>query len=264
MGVASTDNSVLVGANEIVELPPRREWTKTDGVVTFKRFTGPQALITELFNELSTSGDPGGDLITERINNKTGELEIRIEEDSGGASGGNTEILNAIWELQTNTVSKPIESRREFDSLNALDSDTSKKRKIEAAARDATANPYPADAVATKLYAYYSNQVLDYLATDLRLTKSVIVSSRSTITAAYTNLNRVQTLASIYPPSALIGALENLPRSDTGTPVGWEWLYLGPQVRQVSRLKYQISFSWHGAERWAQIYGGTWNPESSS
>lgn len=255
------DVSLILGSRDVIELPPRRDWTKETGVVTVRRFAGEKNAISERFNELTASTDPGGDRIIERSNGKVGELEIMIEEDSGGSAGGNTDALNAIWELRSNTVLKPIESRREFDTLNTLDGSTSMKRKIESAARNAEANPYPITAAAIKLYAYYSNQILDYYATDLMLTKSTTVSSRSALTATYTNLNRVVSVDDIDPPYALLGAMTSLPKSDGSGDVGWEWLYLGPQVRQLTRTRYQIILTWHGAERWAEIYGGTWKPE---
>jgi len=246
----------IVGPDDFTELRPRRVWSRVDGVSTEKRYVGPSDRIRDLFNDLTNSPTTNGaDEISEDFNGANGELVVRIADDSGGEDGGVTE-LNAVWELRTNTVQKPIESRREFDTLSAAD-----KRTIEKEAREAETLSISGTA-ATKLYAYYANQVLDYLASDLLLTKSVTVSNRSTITAIYSGLNRVTTIGAINPPSALLGTLSSLPRADGTGDAAWEWLYLGPQVRQVTKTKYQISYSWHGAERWALIYGGSWNPEA--
>jgi len=259
-----TSHIVIKGTNAITELKPLRTWSQTNGVSNVQRFVGPATLIHDKFNELVSSEDNGADEIAENYDGAKGELRIMTADYSGdGTTGGNTEALNTVWELRTNTVYKPIESRREFDSLNTLDSDTSKKRKIEAAARDATANPYPSDSAAKKLYAYYANQVLDYPLADLMLTKSTKVSKRNEIKATYTNLNRVVTITSINPPSVLIGTISTLPKSDGSGNAGWEWLYLGPQIVQLTRSTYQILYTWHGAERWMQMVGGTWNPESA-
>ena len=255
MGANITSSHVILGNADIIELKPSRAWTRADGITTVRRIVGPQEAIRNHFNELAADADNGADEIVETLDAVKGVLEIRIAEDSGGAAGGNTEELNVVWELRSNRMTKPIETRREFDELTAL-----KKRSIEKAAREAEANP-ETGAAATKLYAYYANQVLECPATDLELTKSISVSRRSTLAGVYTNLNRVVAIASIEPPTDLLGALNAIPLAD-GSAGSWEWMYLGPQIRQVTQTKYQISYSWHGAERWAQIYGGTWNPEA--
>lgn len=257
MGANITTHYRILGTDDYTELKPRRVWSRVDGVSTERRFVGPSQRIQDLFNQLSNDPDNNGaDEISESYNGASGELVIRIADDSGAADGGGvTEELNAVWELRTNPVNKPIESRREFDGISAAD-----KRTIEKEAREAETLSI-SGAAASKLYAYYSNQVLDYLASDLLLTKSVTVSKRSEITAVYTGLNRVTTIAAINPPSVLLGTLSSLPKSDGSGSGAWEWLYMGPQVRQVTKTKYQISYSWHGAERWAAIYGGSWNPE---
>jgi len=246
----------ILGTDEAKELKSRRVWSRVDGVSTERRFVGPSQRIQDLFNQLSNDPDNNGaDEIGESYNGQSGELVIRIADDSGAATGGGvTTALNTVWELRTNMITKPIESRREFDTLTAKE-----KRTIEKEARDAETLSV-SGTPATTLYAYYANQVLDYVASDLMLTKSVVVSKRSTITGVYTGLNRKTTITAINPPSVLLGTLTTLPKGDGTGSAAWEWLYLGPQVRQVTKTKYQISYTWHGAERWAAIYGGTWNP----
>jgi hypothetical protein len=255
MGVNNPTYSQIIGNADAIELSPKRKWNPVDGVQTFRRFSGTSDAIIAKFNELSATTGSGVDELDEDISGKSGTLLARIIEDSGGSIGGNTEELNAVWEVRASPLNKPIEAHSDFDSVTVL-----RKRAIEKAARDATAltDPAPSDAE-KKLYAYYSNQVLDFVLTELEITKSTILSSRSAIVASYASMNRVVTLASIAPPTTLLGVLTSLPKMD-GSSGAWEWLKLCPQLRQVARAKFQLSYSWRGAERWAEIYGGSWTP----
>ncbi len=254
MGAENPKYSVVVGSPKIIQLPDKRTWNLTDGVQTLKRFVGTSDAIAAKFNELSATADSGVDDLDEDISGKSGRLMARVIEDSGGEDGGNTEELNAVWELYSHELLKPIESHTDFDTVTVL-----RKRAIEKATRDGNPISEASTDAEKQLYAYYSVQVLDFLMTELELRKSIIVSNRTTITASYANINEVVTLPSV--PLALIGVLTSLPKMD-GTTGAWQWLKLCPQIRQVSRIKYQLSYSWRGAERWAGIYpNGTWDPE---
>ncbi len=243
MPVNVTDKSVVIGSSNIVELAPRRVWTRADGVVRTRRFVGPKWRITERFNELAATKKNGADEMEETIDGGKGELLVRVNEDSGGPDGGNTEALNAIWELQNIEVMKPIETATYFDALSSTQKNTIQKN-----VRDGLACSVEGD-VAAKLYAYLSNQYLDYAAYALSLRKTFIVSNRNEVTLNYTGINTVVRLPAV--PTALLGAL----------PTGWEWLYKGPQCRQVTKTKFQLVSEWLGLDKWAKYpYGGTWDP----
>lgn len=261
MGIYDDSVTRVVGANEITELKSIRSWTKTDGVATTRRFVGPSELIQARFNELSASISPGADELTEHYNGSVGELNIKIYDDSGSDTGGNTEELNSVWELIASDLNKPIEYHTNFASISA-----ERKRQLEYAAQtagwqtaDGEAIATPSNAAEKSLYGHYANQSLDFLLSTFILRKSTTVSSRSTITASYAGVDRVVTLASINPPSALIGALTSLPKMN-GSSGAWEWLKKAPQVRQVSKTKYSIIYEWWGMEQWSVIYDGSWNP----
>ncbi len=245
----------ILGDETLRELKPEREWSLEDGVTTNRRFVGPAPVIEAYFNELSAQGVfSGADGMSESYKGQSGMLILRVVDDSGGTEGGNTEELNAIWELIGRPILLPIENHRDFDAISARD-----KRFIEKTARDGD-ELGGGDPTEEKLYAYYAHNVLDFLSTDLMLTKTTTVSSRTVITAVYTDLNKVVTIATIDPPTAIIGALTSLPKLGTADGA-WEWLKLSPQVRQVTKIKYQLSYQWHGASRWADIYGGSWSPK---
>lgn len=243
MPINVEDKSVIIGASDIVELAPRRFWTRADGVVSVRRFAGPKLPITERFNSLVATADNGADELEETIEGGKGELLIRVNDDSGGVEGGNTEALNAIWELQNIEVMKPIETATYFSSLTGTQKNTIQKNVREGAACSVIGS------VAAKLYAYLSHQYLDYAAYALSLRKTFIVSNRNAVTLNYAGINTVVTLPTV--PTALLGAL----------PTGWEWLYKGPQCRQVTKTKFQLVSEWLGLDKWAKYpYGGTWDP----
>lgn len=246
---------VITGRKDAMPQPPKRVWDPVNGVQSVRRYAGTASAIQEKFNELVAAGGAGLDKLDESIVGPAGQLIATIAEDTGDGSGGNTEEKNAVWEIYAQELMKPIETHTDFDSVTIL-----RKRAIEKAVRDAKTltSPAPSDAE-KKLYAYYANQILDFPLTEIEIRKTTTLSSRSKITASYAGMNRVVTLDSINPPTKLIGALTSLPKMD-GTSGGWEWLKRCPQLRQVSRSRFQLSYAWRGAERWAEIYGGSWTP----
>jgi len=255
MGVANPTYHTIKGSSDIIRLTNKRSWNPTDGIQTFKRWQGTADVITAKFNELSAADAPGVDNLEEDIDGKGGRLVGRVIEDSGGSAGGNTEALNAVWEVIAQDVYKPIETHSYFDGITA-----ERKRYVEKAARNADALDAAASDAEKILYTYYSAQMLDYILTQFIIRKSTVVSTRSAITASYTSTNRVVTLESIGVPSALLGSLTSLPKGD-GTSGAWEWLKKAPQVLQISKRAFQIRYEWHGAERWSlRFYGGTWVP----
>lgn len=259
MAIANPTYYTVKGNTDIIQLADKRTWNLTDGVQTFKRFAGTADAIKAKFNELSAATDPGVDDIQEDIEGKGGRLICRVFEDSGSTAGGNTEALNAVWEVIAQDVMKPIETHSDFDSINTL-----RKRNIENYVKDkakavSDGITAPSGAAELSLAGYFAYQVLDFPLTELLLRKSTILSTKSAITASYTNMNRVVTLASINPPTMLLGVLTSLPKM-SGVDGAWEWLKKTPQIRQVEKRKFQLVYTWHGVERWAEIYGGSWTP----
>ena len=242
------------GKDELIELPKKRRWDLQNGVQSFRRFVGTKSKIEAKFNELSAVGaNAGVDDMDEDIEGQAGRLIVRIYDDGGGDEGANTEETNAIWELYANDILKPIESHTDFNGITGK-----RKRQIEEAVRNAEAITLTG-AAEIALGGYLSHQVLDYMIGNYILRKATTLSSRSTITASHADVYRVVTLASINPPSALLGILTGLQKED-GTLGTWEWLKKPPQILQVSKTKYKLQYEWIGAERWAEIYGGSWAP----
>src|SRR3990167_11554828 len=97
MGADNPTYHRIVGKTDVAEIS-QRSWNQTDGISSSRRFQGTAEAIQEKFNELSNSGT-GVDELDEDIEGKAGHLVARILEDSGSSGGGNTEELNAVWEL---------------------------------------------------------------------------------------------------------------------------------------------------------------------
>ena len=257
MGIDNPTYFEVKGESDIIELNPRREWDLNNGVQTIRRFVGTADVVEQKFNEFAASDSPGIDTMEESSNGKDAQLVCRIFEDSGSSAGGNTEALNSVWELIATPLYKPIETFTGFNSISAT-----RKRELEKLARDLDISiADPSTDPEKRLYGFYANQTLDFLLTEFRLRKTIILSSRSAITASYTSINKVVSLATIGPPTALLGTLTSLPKQD-GSSGQWEWLKLAPQLRQVTKRKFQLGYEWWGAELWAKYpYGGTWEPE---
>lgn len=233
----------IVGEDNIAELKPRRVWSRVDGMTTERRFTGPANRIQDYFNELSADpANNGADEIGESYNGASGELTIRVVDDSGGDDGGATLELNSVWEINDIEELKPIETHSDFNALTAK-----QKADIIDAVRNAQTNPVEGTA-ATTLYAYLSHQVLDYPVIYKELRRSIAISDRNTLELSTADAGKVVSLPFDAPTKYL--------------PTNWEWLYKGAQRRQVSRTRYSLSQTWIGADKWAKILGGTWEPTS--
>ena len=266
MAIHKAINYKILGDDTLRELPTTRSWTPNDGISTDHHFVGPADKVQEYFNEISALGSNASiDEMGEEFNGKSGKLLCRVFDDSGGEEGGNTEALNSVWELIAQQLLKPVETLPTFDKIIAKD-----KRDILKAARNAEALTTALAAVAVNktLYALYANSVMDYLSTDLILRKTTRLSGRSEVKVSYTKLNKVVAIGTIDPPTALLGILTSLPRigkDNAGNDLAdgpWEWVKLGPQVRQITKKKFQLVYTWHGAQRWlTDPYGGTWVPK---
>jgi len=274
MAIHKAINYKILGDATLRELPTTRLWSPDDGISSDHHFVGPADKVQEYFNEISVAGWAGGiDEMSEDFNGKSGKLLCRVFDDSGGTDGGNTEALNSVWELIAQQLLKPIESHPWFDAISAKDkrdilerARNSKPRNLNIAEK-VVAPPGGTDVVI--LYIHYAHSVMDYLSTDLILRKTTRLSGRSEVKASYTGINTVvaKTLpeleSNIGPPAAIIDIAKNLPKLGT-TDGSWEWLKLGPQVRQITKRKFQLVYTWHGASRWSILYGGSWVPGGSA
>ena len=251
MGITSTDVSRVVGTDEVVELEPLLRFSKQTGMTTVRRFVGPRAKVRDKFNALTGADTIIGDNFSFQADGKAARLEIEIYDDAGGGGGGYVNLDdNAVWELEAEEVLKPIEQHEDFNQLSGDD-----KRKIYKAVR--ANDPLPAgtgsDAQRDKLAAYYSHQINDYLEYALVLRRTLVCTTQNTVTQSYTGINTVVSLPA-NAPTELLGSL----------PATWEWLYRRPRVADVGRGRFRLTVEWMGVDKWAKIYGGTFDPENPS
>lgn len=147
-----------VHGTPIEEQEAGRTWSRSGGLSSVRKIVGEKRLLVARFNELVALDDDKKDFdrITENYSGASGYLELTTEDFSGEADSGEASWSDAFWELQSVEILKPIETHKSFDELDAFE-----KTKILQAVRDAEDNPFENKAVAVKLYAYLSNQVLD-------------------------------------------------------------------------------------------------------
>ena len=206
MGANSPTYHTVVGSTDVVQYKPKRVWDATNGWSTVTRYEGTADAIQAKANELANN-DSGVDVIEEEINGQAGTLMCMVYEDSGSGSGGNTEELNAVWELIAQDILKPIERHSDYNAINdsrKRDIENYVKDKAKAISDEITA---PSTLAEKALAGYLANQTLDFYLTQLILRKTCVVTTKSAITISYTGMNRVVTLASINPPSQLLGHL---------------------------------------------------------
>ena len=234
-----------VHGTPIEEQEAGRTWSRSGGLSSVRKIVGEKRLLVARFNELVALDDDKKDFdrITENYSGASGYLELTTEDFSGEADSGEASWSDAFWELQSVEILKPIETHKSFDELSAFE-----KTKILQAVRDAKENPFENKSTAVKLYAYLSNQVLDYAEHYLQLRQSIVVSSRTQVTGSYANINKVVPL-----PSGIPSYLSS------SVPSGWEWMFKGTTCRTVGN-KFQLSKEWIGADKFADIYGGSWSP----
>ena len=242
---------IISGRTDAMPQPTQRTWDPTNGMQISVPYAGTADAIRSQFNSLV--GVVGIDKLAENINGISGTLRMTVVGSSGGPGDGNANLF--VWEVEPQDILKPIETHPDFWNITAAE-----KTAILKAARNGDPLPgYLQDDDQQELYAYYAHQFLDFPVTDIFVRCSQTLSIRSDVQANYDNINRVVPLTAINPPVVLLGALSDLPYYDGGHGP-WEWMKKAPRIRQIARSKFQLAYVWQGAEKWAKIYGGSWDP----
>jgi hypothetical protein len=293
MGATPTENALIVGdlAGDpgYTELTPETGWSRSSGFFTTRKFVGTRDGITTLANTFAIANS-GVDQITPTFDGLKGELTVRIVDgtDSQGLPGKEM----PVWECTENALVKPIEAHPLFAGCLPLDMQFAREcferawsigrlANVDETTKAALSAPfnkaYSSDNIEVvvgppfaitfvdvgpdaNLLSYFNllwKGTTDYFDSGFNLTKTTTVSLRSVLKAIYTGVNQVVSLATIDPPTALLGALSDLPYADGGHGQ-WEWLKRAPQVRSKEKGMYEIVYSFWGAERWSSaLYNGT-------
>ncbi len=229
----------IIGATSETKVKRTKTWSRDGGLVTAEEWSGPIAAVEAVFNRYA--GKSSGVSTLQFVSAGGKGVCVVTWADEPVASE-----VPEIWEVRPNEMEVPIEQHSTFDAADR--EAMALARKEYQAGKECSSEIE----VIVLYYNFLANGIDAYLDGGLSISKTVVVSANSTLAASYCGVNRVQSIASIGAPRAIIGAL----------PSGWEWLKKTPTVRQVSRGRYQIAQEWWGAELgWSKIlYGGGRTP----
>lgn len=154
-----------------------------------------------------------------------------------------TSFGQSVYELNVNELSNPIESHAYFESLSSDPQIVDVKRNVdENLAADGSWTSLQLD-----LYKHLIRGLTEYNASQYVLRETKNVSKRSTVTASFTNVNRMDTPPNVAAANTLIGSIPTQ-----------EWLKKSPVVRQTGTRRWQIVTEWWGATKLSSVlYGGT-------
>lgn len=243
----------------------RKGWSRKDGETIIDLYAGPLAKAEALYASLKM------DTAVTSLDLDPDAPSCKLTVTRPDPDAQTNETDNAIWELEAVEVMKDIRSHPYFNQSLVLATDIAR---IDKAIENGTAMDYTGhvlDDVLKRYYALRERGVESYYDSALRLTRTLIVGSASQLALSYASMNRVVSIDSINPPSALLGALTQLPilsyngedpTSDlTITSGNWEWLKKGPKCRSQGRDKFQLIQDWFAVDKWSEVfYGGTWDP----
>jgi hypothetical protein len=266
---------------------PDKSWSKLTGETRRETWSGPNDKADTFYNDRVGSEDID-DLDLKHVPG-VGTVSFTVTDDQEGQSGGTNEEDNAIWEILPQDVFKDLRAHPYF---NPSDSIVSEIVTADNAIKKGTAFSTSGMTWATQVGKYYALRmrgVQGYLENNIVINKTITTSSRSIIEAVYDDVGRAVKLPRINPPEQLLGnlaAIIKIPDNSNYLPVvdnnantpywvtdasipytatAWEWLAKRPTIRSLADGKrFEIQYSWWGAERWSMVlYGGTWDPSFS-
>lgn len=192
------------------------------------------------------------------------QLSLTYDKGIGTLTVSYVEDGPVQYELVANQFTEPVENHSGFNALSAAEKNAvriayelggGQVNPIRYVGKSDTVQAYPFDgsamnATAAKLYAMLNNGQTTYQRSAYVLRSTQVVSKRSQVKAAYTNVNAVEAPPDTSSVNTLIGSL----------PSG-EWLKQAPTVRMYGNRKWQIAQEWWWAPAWsALLYGGTATP----
>jgi len=265
--------AVIKGTDGMTLIARPKSYTRQNGETESEEWRGPRDKAVILYNEsksntnidsVSFDDTPGAAVASVILTRVDQALEQNEEE-------------NAIWEVDATEVFRDLRTHpyivlRSGAIMTELQLADEKIKSGTAY----SAGDYALTEVVIRYFALRRYGVEGYYQSVLVLRKTMTVSSRSDVEAAYENVNRVVSLNSIDPPRNLLGPLGELPNitayssfANPGSPTletgDWEWLKKTPKVRSIAgSRRFEISNEWWGADQWSTVfYGGTWDPAGS-
>jgi hypothetical protein len=223
-----------IGTTDPVKQGTKLTWSYFDGEREGVQYKGERSIIYSLYQSYKTVAgfnpeydgidyDPGKGLAT-----------LTLYKVADG---------EPLYELSANEISQSITMHEYFEDLTV-----EQVRQVLVVINDLT----PADGTWTDLQQQLHTQLLfgitEYNISQYVLRETKTVSKRSTVTAAFDEVNTVSDPPSTSAANTLIGEL----------PTG-EWVKKSPVVRQIGSRKWQIITEWWWYRKASRIlYGGTY------
>jgi hypothetical protein len=230
-----------IGTTVPVQQGNRLHWDYAGGEVTEQRWEGVQAGIDNLYTFYKAYAGYMPTLDSLDLDQGRGKAILIAR------SVGNGEVN---YELYGNDIYKSVETAKYF----AIDAPVLTASQIMAVRQAITdQKSEAATGFAGKqleLWKLQAQGTDQYYETSYVLRETKNASKRSTLTASFLNVNRVESPPDTSAVNTLIGAL----------PTG-EWIKKAPQVRLIGLKRWQITTEWWWANKWSAIlYGGTGTP----
>lgn len=229
----------------VYKQPKRVRFERGKGIVLSENYRGRAADVEQYFNELIACDNPPN--VAELVSNGAhAQISVETQHDGSDVTDPQSDVLATVWEVLPNEQEVPIECWSYFDDLDPDD-----EAYVQSLLGTNHTVPTNLNPIALDYYKCLINGVESILLAGLTLRCTTIVPGGSRLKNTYTNINKVVSVSSIGAPSALIGTL----------PADWEWMKKTPQVRQLSRYRFQLIKEWWGLEKWSKLlYDGTGYP----
>ncbi len=252
------------GLDQMTLVSTRKGWSKSGGETIIERWEGPLAKANVLYASLKL------DTSVTDLSLDPDKPKAVLEVTKPDPDQQTTEADNAKWQLRKIRIVKDLRTHPYFTQSMVLATDIARCDKC---IENGTSYNFAGAGIENVMRRYYAMRqagVDSYTMWGRSLSKTVLVSSESAIVLSYATDNQVVTLASINPPSKLLGSLSKLPivsyngadpvANRTLTLGGWEWLCEGSECIG-SGSKFELTTSWLGADKWSKVlYLGSWDP----
>lgn len=260
---------VIKGTDGMTLVARPKSYSKSSGETQSEEWRGPLAKAVLFYGESIV--DPDIDSVD--IRPDVGKAVATVTLTRVDPDGITNEDDNALWEVDSNEVFRDLRTHPYFTKNGTIVQDLDLVDEKLKRGDPYVVGDYTTPNIAKRYFGLRSFGVEGYYVAVLVLRKTITVSARSDIEAAYTGVNAIQALTVIDPPSKLVGPLSQLPLitgyANTDAPTAptvatgdWEWLKKMPRVRSIAGGKrFEIVYEWWGADQWASVmYLGTFDP----
>ena len=234
-----------IGSTSAIAQGTRKRWQPGGGEVTILVWEGERTAVEAKYEELKALASTQPIYNSIEFDPGRGKATLTAEvADPVSVVGSEQQADGTLvqYELMANEVSRPIEQY--FTDLGA-----DEINEVFASVERREGDPgFTGDRLL--LFKFLSGGVEEYYDQQYVLRETKTVSGKTAISASFAGVGEV-----VSPPnaSAVNKLLSGLPAQ--------EWLKRAPQVRRISKTKWEIVTEWWGAAAWShELYGGTAHP----